>query len=376
MKKRQLISTILVCIGLAIFLMDLHLDKKSINVERSAHSSTTINSDRRVSSQTNYNINLPLEKFNANFFSVDIPKGWRIVTGGHCGTFAFIAYDPQKPIRRIFFFEGIGPVYMSARQKQIDWQYMMSGGLRIQYYEMPVIQPFTPANFLQNFHLIARTSIARSFMPRIPILDDLKIFSGGTISSPFSAMGGSTGLYRAIFTEDGELGEGLFNVSTMPFMPFMNAPGGGTGYGVMLSGITAPSDQFRFILHSLIQAIGTFKMNNGYIQQCMAESKQSYQAAIQEGQNLSKVADDYNRSWEKNQRTTDIGVEKYCDAILGKERLYNPDTGDVYEFNNGFYDKYKKDPQAYKYKNLRPLTDKDYNLWTMPALNGYREIAR
>jgi len=39
------------------------------------------------------------------------------------------------------------------------------GGYPIVWFEMPVISPLTPENFLENFHLIAGTDIARSFMP-------------------------------------------------------------------------------------------------------------------------------------------------------------------------------------------------------------------
>ncbi|MDD4736749.1 MAG: hypothetical protein PHP44_11665 [Kiritimatiellae bacterium] len=38
-----------------------------------------------------------------------------------------------------------------------------------------------------------------------------------------------TTLIRALFTHNGQVGEGLFLVTVAPFAPFMNGPGGGTG---------------------------------------------------------------------------------------------------------------------------------------------------
>ncbi|KKM63836.1 hypothetical protein LCGC14_1507450, partial [marine sediment metagenome] len=70
----------------------------------------------------------------------------------------------------------------------------------------------------------------------------------------------------------------------------------------------------------------------------------------------------------------DILSEKRSDTILEKERLYNPETGEVYEFENGFYDEYDVDRNKYEMNNLQPLPDDDYELWIEVPLDGYRHL--
>ncbi len=71
---------------------------------------------------------------------------------------------------------------------------------------------------------------------------------------------------------------------------------------------------------------------------------------------------------------TDILSEKRSDAMLGNERLYDPDTGEVYEFENGFYDKYDLHRDEYDMNDLQPLPDDSHELWTKAPLDGYKNL--
>jgi hypothetical protein len=42
--------------------------------------------------------------------------------------------------------------------------------------------------------------------------------------------------------------------------------------------------------------------------------------------------------------------------------MYDPDTGEVYEVKNGFYDYYQTHQQEYNLTNLQPLPDNDFGL--------------
>ena len=191
------------------------------------------------------NGSLRLEKFDGGFFSMSKPEGWRVITAGACGNFAFLIQDPSEPLRQIFYFGEVGPVYMSQQQKQIDAQYMNMSGYPIPWIDMPVVSPLTPSNFLAQFHLIAQSQIAQNFMPQCPTLENLQIISAVPQQSPIDC--GGTELIRALFTEGGNLGEGLFLVTVAPFMPFMGGPGGSSAYGLLITGITAPKREFRDI---------------------------------------------------------------------------------------------------------------------------------
>ena len=315
---------------------------------------------------------LKLENYNGGSFTIERPKGWDLITAGNCSTFAFLIRDPSEPLRQVFYFGEVGPVYMSHEQKQIDWQYMQMGGYPVTWIEMPVVIPLTPATFLVQFQQIARTRIAQQFMPQCPRLENLQIISSSPCHSQIQ--GGSTELVRALFTEQGRVGEGLFMVTVAPVIPFSGGPGGGIAYGFMITGVTAPKKEFSHLKGTLIKSAGSFSISQEYVNQCLKEQARTYAAIRRAGRTLSETSDIIMKGWEGRNRTHDIIAEKRSDAILGRERLYNPDTGEVYEFENGFYDKYSLNKDIYEINNLRPLAESDYDLWMKAPLDGHRHL--
>ncbi|MBN1762199.1 MAG: hypothetical protein JW878_03835 [Methanomicrobia archaeon] len=315
---------------------------------------------------------LSLETFNGGFFTIDKPQGWNIYTAGSCADFAFLLRDPQDPLRQVFFFGEVGPVYMSEEQKQIDYDYMSMGGYPIQYIEMPVVDPLTPENFLQQFHLITETSIAQSFMPQAPPLEHFEVISTTSQSSFIS--GGTTELVRGLFVQDGAVAEGLFLVTVAPVLPAMGGPGGDIAYGFQVMGITAPKQEFRYLENSLAASMQSFTVSQSYAQNCMQQQAQTYGAILEAGKTLSEASDIIMDGWESRNKVDDIVAEKRSDAILGNERVYDPETGEVYEVENGFYDTYNTNRDQYEMNNLQPLPDDSWDLWTAAPLDGGQYI--
>jgi hypothetical protein len=174
--------------------------------------------------------------------------------------------------------------------------------------------------------------------------------------------------------EDGRVVEGVFTLTTAPFMPMMGGPAGGTAYGYLLSGITAPKGELDAWQPTLLRPLASYSVHPHYVQGCMMRSEAAFRSVMQAGQTLRETSDMIHRSWEARNRSDDILAEKRSDAILGKERLYDPGTGDVYEFNNGFHDQYRLNPDQYRNPDLQPLPAADHNVWTAPTRDGYREL--
>jgi hypothetical protein len=315
---------------------------------------------------------LNLETFNGGVFTIDKPQGWNIYTAGSCADFAFLLRDPQDPLRQVFFFGEVGPIYMSKEQKQIDYDYMSMGGYPIQYIEMPVVDPLTPENFLQQFHLITETSIAQSFMPQAPPLEHFEVISTTSQSSFIS--GGTTELVRGLFMQDGKVAEGLFLVTVAPVLSAMGGPGGDIAYGFQVMGITAPKQEFRYLENTLGASLQSFTVSSSYAQNCMQQQAQTYGAILEAGKTLSEASDIIMDGWESRNKVDDIVAEKRSDAILGNERVYDPETGEVYEVENGFYDTYNINRDQYEMSNLQPLPDDSWDLWTAAPLDGGQYI--
>jgi hypothetical protein len=315
---------------------------------------------------------IALEKFDGGFFSIDKPKGWNIYTAGACSEFAFLIRDDKEPLRQIFHFGSVGPVYMSEEQKQIDYQYISMGGYAIPWIVMPVVDPLTPQNFLSQFHLIAQTEVAQSFMPQVPKLENLQIIS--ITSQPSFIAGGKTELIRGIFVQDGRVTEGLFLVTVAPFMPSTGGPGGGTAYGLQIIGITSPKREFRELENTMVTSVQSFTITQSYVDNCMRQQAETYAGILKAGKTLSEASDIIMDGWEKRNKVYDIMAAKRSDAIMSKERVYDPETREVYEFDSGFYEKYNINREKYEMNNLKPLPDDDWDIWMKAPLDGRRYV--
>ncbi|MBE9569079.1 MAG: hypothetical protein IMF11_00495, partial [Proteobacteria bacterium] len=111
-----------------------------------------------------------------------------------------------------------------------------------------------------------------------------------------------------------------------------------------------------------------------YVNSCLAQQANTYAGILKAGKTLSETSDIIMQGWENRNKVDDVLSEKRSDAILGRERLYDPNTGEVYEFENGFYDKYQLDQNRYEMNNLQPLPDDNHDLWTKPMLDGYKHL--
>ena len=315
-----------------------------------------------------------LRPFDNGAFTMQVPEGWQMELGGDCSSLAFVLRDPREPLRMIFFFGMVGPVYQAQMQKQIDYQYMAGQGFPVEWFDMPVVDPLTPENLLANFAQIASSQIAQRFIRGCPRLERFQAVATEALRPPLPAPGARSSLVRGVFAENGRAAQGLFTATTAPFMPMMGGPGGGTAYGYLLAGITAPKEEFEALRPTLLKSLASYTVNERYVGECMVRSEAAFREVMRAGQTLRETSDMIARSWEARQRTDDVMAEKRSDAILGKERLYDPGTGEVYEFENGFHDRYRLNPGAYRNANLEPLPAGDHGLWTAPTRDGRREL--
>lgn len=313
---------------------------------------------------------IQLVNFDAGPFTIDIPKGWQIETGGQCATLAFVVQDPANPLNQFFFFSNVGPVYLNEQKKQFDIQYVRSGGYRIAWLDMPVVSPLTPENFLLNWNGIARSNIARGFIKRLPRLDGLKIVASGSAQSSLSIPGTPYRWIRGLFRHGQQVAEGLFSLGTVP-QSFS-----GLGFGIFLSGISAEKRHFSILLEPLNRCLESFYLKEGYIQECRRMQTEQFEAMLRAGKTLSETSDLITKSWQNRSKTSDILSEKWSDAILGKERLYDPTSGEVFEFETGFSDRYLLEKNQYNRPGLIPIPQDNHTLWTRTPLNGAARIVK
>ncbi len=315
---------------------------------------------------------LTLQPYDGGFFTIEKPAGWHITTGGQGATLAIWLQDPQEPARQCFLFGAVGPFYLSSQQQTIDRNYLASGGYPIPWADMPVVSPPTASNFLQQWNALTQTAMARQFMSKLPRFEDLSIISVQPIQG---YDGKQTELVRALFKINGKVAEGLFTTTIIEYMPFVsNMPGGHQGYAVRFTGITAPKTEFAHVQPQLLRSLSSFTLSEQYVQSSIQSSQQAFASVMRAGQTLRETSDMIYEGWKSRQKSYDVMAEKRSDAILGKERVRDPQTGDVYEFDLGWYDQYNTRRNQYNKPNLEPLADNDYNSWTQGTLDGRQHV--
>lgn len=315
---------------------------------------------------------LPLERYDAGFFSMWKPRGWSVTLAGHCGTFAFLVRDPADPLRQIFYFGEVGPIYMSQAQKDLDAWYVGQGGFPIGWLDAPVVDPFTPDNLLAHWPMIAEMDAAAAFMTDFPKLAGLTLIAHAPQTTMIPS--GATGNARGLFTFGDEVAEGMFLATAVPIMPYNGNPGGGWGYGFLVCGVTAGKSEFRAVAGRLVESLESFTITRQYVDDCLREQAEIWGAVAEAGRTLSEASDILWDGWVERTHTEDIMAEQWTDAYRGVERVYDPDTGEVYEVPAGWYEEYDRNRGQYDMDGLVPLPDDDWELWLQAVLDGSGRI--
>jgi hypothetical protein len=311
---------------------------------------------------------IPLERFDAGFFSIQKPKGWTVTLAGHCSTLAFLIHDPVDPARQIFYFGTVGPVYLNEQQRAIDEAYMRAGGFSIPWVDAPAVDPLTPQNYLAHWPQIAAMDAATAFMAGFPRLQDLTVVAAYPQANLLP--GASTAQLRALFTQDGAVAEGMFLATVLTFAPFTGIPGQGTAYGYIICGVTAPKEEFAASVDDLVRSLESFTITRDYVDACLIESAKIWGAIAEAGRTLSEASDILYEGWQQRSHAEDILAEQRTDAFRGVERVYDPDTGQVYTFPAGWYEDYDRTRSQYDMSDLQLLPDDDWSLWMASPLDG------
>lgn len=307
-------------------------------------------------------VNPEFKNWTDDKVSLEIPTDWEVITYGDCATKSFIARDPKNPILQVFYFSEAGPVYTSQAQKDSDAAYVSMGGYHMPYMDAPVVTQFNAQSFLLNFKALAETPFMKKSAPLAPKLTDIQVVSSQTSASKLLPSADSAELIRALFKQDGTLGEGLFYVETYTFTQ------SSFGYGMTFIGMSAGAGNFSAYEAALDRVIKSYEFSESYVSACLQAQAQALSGALRVGKTLSETSDIIMSSWENRQRSDDILSERWSDATLGYERVYDPATGDVYRVDNGFYDDYNIRRQNYEKSDLELLPENNWALWTASTL--------
>lgn len=131
-------------------------------------------------------------------------------------------------------------------------------------------------------------------------------------------------------------------------------------YNIM--GITAVKDEMIDYKDILTNSLNTLEYKDSFVQKTIDDGNKETKRALALNAQMQAAYDSYNQAWENRQTSYDITSQKYSDATLGYERVYDTETGDIYKAYNGFTDDYSG-------SRYEPVTD---NMYT-ESITGYIE---
>ena len=310
----------------------------------------------------------PLE----TIFTIQKPKGWEVIIANNiCAYFGFLIHDPIEPLRQIFYFGTIRPVYMNQAQKDYE-QYICSlvqPPCGYTWTDAPVVSPLTVDNFFSHWPEIASMRNAAIFMAEFPKLQGLELISVVPQSPMLALTGAETALVRGVFTNgdpvNPKAAQGQFLATVVADPPMF-----GTGSGYMVFGATTPVPEFKADIDKLVESLNGFTISNMYLNWCAVQMAQQWGAVADIGQTLREASDIIYDGWVNRTATQDIMAYEYNDSNRGVEKGWDPVTGNVYEFGAGWYDQYALNPGAYNISTLEPMPDNRIDLWEGTILNG------
>jgi len=319
-----------------------------------------------------------------------VPQGWIVQVVPDCTTHAIRIYDPNNPANQIFrysellFYERYDAREATRADKvgrkqncpnvasyfgMSTEQCIQAVDVLLSYSDNPVVAA-NPRTFVtEGLPQMTELSHVRALLPWSPRISKVLVLSDwqvdAVLKSMYDAYSWKTANIVAEFTEDGNYpAVGVFTVAT--------GPAGIDGlWPASVVAYSTDPNKFAELSPALIESLGSFQYTPEFVSSC--KKAMDFRSEV------------IKKNYETIQQTNDIIKEKYSfssqleskiseqrsDAILGIERVYNPDTGEVYSTYNGFYDDYKTSTEMFNMKNLRPL---DPNEWGLAPLDGNLNI--
>ncbi|NLA95438.1 MAG: hypothetical protein GX838_01135 [Clostridiaceae bacterium] len=309
-------------------------------------------------------------RYDGGYFSVTLPVGWQIQTMGQYNSFGFRAWDPQNPDYEIFYYGTLHPFNKSQDAK--SWNQSNAGyGFPYNVYgDAPVVSQDNAADLFYVWNDFASvvtkysgTAYQAGFS--FPQLNNFAVVESLPITTYFSNIATDEALIRGSFCSSccakcyGKFCASIYSAGTyymggVDMLPLS---------ALSVSGVLAPQDSFVEVEQVLSDAIYSLNFTDSYVNEAQNYIKNTAEGYMAANASLQATYDSYNAAWSARQISYDIISQKNSDATLGCDRLYDPDTGEIYRAELGFYDSYDINRDQYSNPNLQIIDSSTENYY-------------
>ncbi|MDH7594147.1 MAG: hypothetical protein QHG99_07345 [Methanomicrobiales archaeon] len=140
-----------------------------------------------------------------------------------------------------------------------------------------------------------------------------------------------------------------------------------------LWGIYSKADQIEADAPVLMEIFYSVDYSEATLQQCRAVLSASWGGSTRGGGSTAdEIREQRLNDWYAKQEREDIFMEKFSDYVLNRDRVFNPETNEVYHVDQNFYQYYNTHREEFKQQNLVPLTEEQFR--THVPLDGALHI--
>lgn len=243
-----------------------------------------------------------LVDYDGGVFTMQLPQGWQIITGGEYAGYSIRAWDPNDPDVQIFYYGELGPYFNSAEAKA-QYQSMSTSNDPLTY--LPVLEDPTLAgclNAMDDYQDAYDGIMPQSFA--FAKIQNMTVLSETPITTPLASYAVSeASILASLTSETGAACTGMFEGSILD-------AGGYEINGVDVTpsrsaanifGIIAPEGKFETVAPILIQSLTSFTFTDEYIQE-----------AIRQGNMQAENAAEVSR---RNNEMMERVVNDFCEYI-------------------------------------------------------------
>ena len=265
------------------------------------------------------------ETFQDNRVKILLPDGWTAHVLQGCS--GLLALDGATPARGVVFLNGL---HQSIQPLPV--------GTTPEVYLTDILPQDFPD--VTNMHLIG--------------------YEDGDVSGLTNGGGTDVKVMRCTFMNKGEPAMGIFLVGTY-----------GTSVSTavaMLWGVYSPQDQFEQDKPTLVRIFTSIDYSSSSLDQCRGALNASWAAANRTGETIRRNGEQMRQEnlqlYQEKQDRNDEFLEKYSDYILNRERVYNPETNEVYHVDQDFYRYYDLHRDEFRDQDMRELQPGEWLAYT------------
>jgi hypothetical protein len=259
--------------------------------------------------------------------SILLPAGWNTLVLPSCS--GLVAADASLP-RGVVFLNGL---HQSVQ---------------------PLPQGITPESYVTDY-MAQDFSVGGNRVSEVKIL----FYENADISS-LNTGGITAKSMRISYLSNGVPCTGSFTVAT-----YQTGVSTAVAY---LWGIYSTTDKFYADAPDLLRIFYSINYSSSSLNACRNIMNTAWEGANKVGDTIRRTGEQMRqenlRLYQDRQASNDEFLEKFSDSILDRDRVYNPDTGEVYEVDPNFYSYYDINRDQYNYQNMRELQPGEWLKYT------------